>query len=94
MGDSEEHGQSDRRRMEQCHHPGFPVGVPLGGSDVRCRHADPLVADQLEETVSARFQRYAALADGHRCLHCHRRHLPVCFRRNATVHIFSILKIC
>jgi len=77
MVNGEEYGQPDRRRMEQCHHSGFPLGVPLGGSDVRCRNDYPLVTDQLEETLPVMVRQDAAMVDGDGRLHRYRGHLSV-----------------
>ena len=93
MGDGKEHGESDRWGMEQRDDSGFSVGVPLGGGDVRVGYDHPLGADQLEATLSSMVQRHATLADGRRRVHGYPRHLSVRLRRDATVYIFSILKI-
>ncbi len=77
MEHGKEHGQSDRWRMEQCHHPGVPMGVPMGSSDVRCRNDDPLAADQLEEKVPFGIQRNAFMAHGDSSLRCYRGDLSV-----------------
>ena len=93
MGDREEYGESDWRRMEQQHHPGFPLGVSMGRSDVHCRHGHSLATDELEKTLSLGFQRYADLGDRDSRLPRYHRHLSIRLRRDATLHIFSVLNL-
>ena len=91
MGDSQEHGQPDRWGMEQRDDSGFSVGVPLGGSDVRCRNGHPLVTDQLEEKVSAVVHIHAVMADDDCGVCGFSSDLSICIGRNATVYLFPIL---
>ena len=93
MGHGEEHGQSDRRRVEQCYHPCVPLGVPLGSGDVRGRNGDSLAADQLETAVPSGVQRHAVVADGHRGMRGDCGHLPIRLGRDAAFYIFSVLTI-
>ena len=93
MGDREEYGESDWRRMEQQHHPGVPLGVSMGRSDVRSRDGYSLATDELEKTLSLGFQCDASMAHGHRRLHRHHRYLSIRLCRDATVHLFSILNL-
>ena len=79
--------------MEQQHHPGFPLGVPMGRSDVHCRHGHSLATDELEKTLSLGFQRHADLGDRDSCLPRYHRHLSIRLRRDATLHIFSVLNL-
>ena len=79
--------------MEQRHDSGFPMGVPLGGSDVRGRNDHPLVAYQLEETLPAVVHRYAVVAHDYRGMRGLSRDLSVRLRRDATLYLFSVLKI-
>ena len=93
MGDCEEYGEPDRRRMDECRHWSFPGGIPLGGGDVRGRYGYSLVANQLETPLSLGVLGDAAVADRCGRMPRHRRHLPVRHGGYATIYIFSILKI-
>ena len=63
----------------------------MGGSNVRGRHGDPLVANQLETPLPALVQCHAVVADRNRCVRRDRYHLSIRFRRDATVYLLPIL---
>ena len=93
MGDSNEHAESDRRRMEQPYHPCILAGV-LGGSSAFCiGNGDTLVAEQVEAVVSLALCLNAVVGNadsGSRSgVHC----LSVHYSRHAAFHLFPIL-IC
>ena len=79
--------------MEQCHYSAVPVGVPMGGGEVCGRHADTLVANQLEAALPVVVQCDAVMADGIGGLCGDSGYIPVRHGRHATVYLFSILKI-
>ena len=91
MGDSKEHGQPDRRGMEQRHYSRFSMGVPLGGSDVRGRNDHSLATHQLEETLPAVVHRHAVMAHDDRGMRGLSRDLSVRDSRYATIYLFPIL---
>lgn len=65
----------------------------MGRSDVHCRHGHSLATDELEKTLSLGFQRYADLGDRDSRLPRYHRHLSIRLRRDATLHIFSVLNL-
>ena len=67
------------------------MGIPMGSSNVRCRHDHPLAADELETAVPPVVHPDAVMADGHSGVRGADRHLPVCDCGHATVYIFPVL---
>lgn len=63
----------------------------MGGSNVRGRHGDPLVAHQLETPLPALVQRHAVMADRNRRLRRDRYYLSIRLRGDATVYLFPVL---
>ena len=91
MGNSKEYGQPDRWRVGECRHLTFPVGIQVGGSDVRSRYGHPLVTYRLETAIQALVQCNAVMADGDDRLPRHHRYLPVRHGRYATLYLLPVL---